>query len=668
MLGTLALLVVVVPVGVGAFSFRRRVLPTWSRAPARLAEVVIGVATVVMVSELLGTVGLFKRVAVAVSCAVAGGILTLAGRSIALSAPPATETLEPECLPLARPVVVVAVALVASQWTTHVVNVLRNGVSHTDSLWYHLPRAARFVQEGSLTKQLFTRPEFPDNFHPAITELLHGLGMLLYQRDVLTPLLGAVWLAFALLAGWCVGAPSRLGPMTMLGTAVLVGTPHLAIDSAGTASNDILALAFLLAAVALLVQPGRPRPAILLAGLAAGLGLGTKLTLIAPVGALTLGLIVIAGRGHRWRVAHDWMVALVVGGGYFYVRNWVRTGTPLAGVSLPLFPNPKFEIVDRFGRSVAHYVTDGDVWRTWFLPGLQFAYGRAWPVLLGLAGAGAVLAIVRSRDQMLRVLGVTSVVGLVAYVVTPTTALGTAEGSPILFTSNLRYASPVLGLGLVLLPLTVGRSQRALAAVLIADVGVLGVAFVARTPPAWDTAHLLPGVVATIAVCGLWALAALGVRVSWARSRSGVLAMAGIAMVVGAIASYPVFRSHLRTRYAGDPVALWAKNLDGERIAVAGADKQYRLYGDRLTNVVQYVGVEGPHGEFHDFEDCAAWRAALRAGQYGWVYIETGAALSPPHVEWLRGDAAAHEILHTGRQYVFRFDPSIDDTGCRPSA
>src|SRR6185503_13699348 len=59
LLGALQLALVVVPVGFGAFRLRRRLLPGWEGAPARLVETIVGVAIVIWLSGVLGTFGLF---------------------------------------------------------------------------------------------------------------------------------------------------------------------------------------------------------------------------------------------------------------------------------------------------------------------------------------------------------------------------------------------------------------------------------------------------------------------------------------------------------------------------------------------------------------------------------------------------------------------------------
>ncbi len=61
LLGALQVAVVVAALGFAAHRLRRRLLPAWSGAPARLVEVVVAVALVTWLSQLLGSVELFER-------------------------------------------------------------------------------------------------------------------------------------------------------------------------------------------------------------------------------------------------------------------------------------------------------------------------------------------------------------------------------------------------------------------------------------------------------------------------------------------------------------------------------------------------------------------------------------------------------------------------------
>src|SRR5262249_2517184 len=109
--------------------------------------------------------------------------------------------------------------------------------------------------------------------------------------------------------------------------------------------------------------------------------------------------------------------------------------------------------------SIAHYASDTGVWRHYFVPGMHEAFGALWPFVLAAAGGGAVLALLRGRNRMLRWAGAVALFGLVAYLFTPLTAAG-AEGAPTGFGINIRYAIPPLLLGITLLPVALGQLSR----------------------------------------------------------------------------------------------------------------------------------------------------------------------------------------------------------------
>ena len=112
--------------------------------------------------------------------------------------------------------------------------------------------------------------------------------------------------------------------------------------------------------------------ALAVAGIAAGLAAGTKLSFLAPVAALTVAVIAIAPRTARLRAAALWGVPMLAAGGYWYARNLIAVGNPipyigsLGPISLPA-PVRDFQLRPDF--AVVHYWNDTEVWRDWFGPG-----------------------------------------------------------------------------------------------------------------------------------------------------------------------------------------------------------------------------------------------------------------------------------------------------------
>jgi hypothetical protein len=663
--GAALLVVIVAAAGVLAVRLRERLVRGWSGAPARLVELVLAAGAITVVSELLGTVGGFRIAPLTIAMVVLAAVAHTS-RGWRPADPTPSEPAPPESWGGRAVVAVAAIvaAAVFAQWTSHTIATLRDGMSHYDSLWYHLSRAARFVQDASVTKLHFTRTEFPDTFHPSGSELLHAIGMLAFRREVISPYLNLGWLVAALLAGWCIGRPFGVAPLTTLAVAMIMASPLMADGHGGTASNDVAAIALLLAAVAIVVQPGgRGRGAVAVAGVAAGLAVGVKLTVAAPAVVLALGIAWLAPR-RRLATAATFIVPMVVAGGVWYVRNWARAGTPEPAAHLPLLPHPAFSIVDRQGYAIADYVTNSAVVRHWFVPGLRADFGWVWPLVLVVGALGAVVALARrTSSPTVRLLGVAALAGLVQYVVTPTTALGPRD-QPLLFASNVAYAVPGLALGAVLLPVAFGQ-LRGRAPLLLAGglTAVVVVEWFGRSVPAWDSANAAVGVVIAAALVGALAVA----RVLSTRSRVALAAAATAVVVAGMPVAWSASRHYLRDRWSDRPVFAWAKAVSDSRIAVAGFIQQYPFTGTRLDNRVQYVGVKGPHGEYHEVTDCAAWRDALRAGRYGYVVLgreSPDAGLDARRREWTSDDPASTQILAAGGSVVYRFDWRAPPAAC----
>jgi hypothetical protein len=494
------------------------------------------------------------------------------------------------------------------------------------------------------------------------------------SSDVLSPLVNLALAGACLLAGWCIGRPFGAAPAAMTGVAAVLLTPIMLQTQPGEAYNDAAALAFSLAAVALLVNArglaaGAPirEGALALAALAAGLALGTKLSVMAVALALGAAALLAATKGARGRAAGIWAAGLAVGGGFWFLRNLVRVGNPLPWFAAHLgplsLPSPPHPITDANSFSVAHYASDTGVWRHVFLPGLHGSLGPVWE-LLGLAAiAGSLLALAAGRSRTQRALGGVVLACFLAYIVTPAGA-GGPQGEAPLFALNLRFLTPALALGLALGPAALHWGRR-LAAPALLVLALLTLHGEGLRPPD----HAAAGVL-VLAV----AAAALALLHAPPHGRRLWLAIA-LFVLVAAAAGWPLQRSYFDARYAtGGPtvpsVSVWAaRHLEHSRVGVVGYLLQYPLYGKRLTNRVDVLGQHGPHGAFRRFRSCGPFTRAVIAGRYRYVVTveegrvalgrrRAGPRREPPEAGWTRSIRGAKEVMGIPglRLSVFRLD------------
>jgi hypothetical protein len=503
--------------------------------------------------------------------------------------------------------------------------------------------------------------------------------MLAFSRDVLSPLLNLGWFVGCLVACWCIGRPYRVAPWSLALGAIAMSVPALA-DQAGEARNDIVGIFFLLAAVAIALNAwggeraqareglgreggGTSVGPYLVVGLAAGLAAGTKLNFLLPAAVLVVGLTVVAPRGAQLRALLAAGLAALAGGGYWYLRNLAHAGNPLPWIHHlgPItLPAPEQALGGREAHSLLGYLADGTVWSDWLLPGLHHGLWLLWPLLFLGAFVGLLiplLALLRRRAEngpiwtesgpSAGVLGVAGLVGLasaVAWLVAPTSASG-PEGMPRGFESGLRYLVPALSLGLALLPAVPSLRLR------LVSLGEALPSFV----PHSDTNQ--------------------GSTSSWWGKRwvaGGMALLVVLAVAVG----YPIQRHYLESRYK-DPTFsapglnaafAWARDVSGARIATTST-RQYPLFGTDLSNHVQYLGQERPHGGFEAPQTCRQYRRLLNEGNYDYVIttrdrLEQGKPPYPPSAKWTEG-AGARVILKKPPTVVFRLTGRLAPSACR---
>jgi hypothetical protein len=727
LLGAAELAVIVTALGLGAYHLRALLAPAWTGALARLAEIVIGVSMLILVAELLGVLGLFKEVPLLIGFVAAGLGTTLWARSRGL--PEARETPEARSSGIMVAVGIAAAALVVIHWAHPTGQAVDQGMYYQDTTWYHMSFSARFAQTGHVGPLHFTDPlKLAAWFYPQNSELVHGIGIVFLKTDFLSPLINLMWVSLCLLAAWCVGRPYAIGGVTLLGAAVVLDSEMLVGSQAGQAPNDVMGLFFLMTAIAFLVDgaasaharseqreqnwnatregeletgvvedvpvEGDPRALatvgagpLFMAGLAAGLGVGTKITLLATIAALTIGVAVLGGRRHWLRALGIWLGGMVITSGFWYGRNFVEALNPFPQIhklgpihlpgpdQLPLYP--------RQPHSLSEYYNDPSVWRDKLFPVLHDRLGPLWPVILGVVVVALVWAFFRGGSALMRILAVTGMVAGIAYVFTPLTASGSL-GDPAGFDANLRYVAPVLIVGFLLLPLIPWFRHGNRPWILIGLFSVLLIQGTV-TQSNWEFKHHLASVALAFLIVGVPALLVAG-----ARRRVPIVALAvfGLVMAVTAVAlgrvredyyldhryvtaSRPPLEGGFRSTPEWQPLQDWGRQAKDSRIGVVGrasAFGQYFFYGNDLSNHVQYVGQELRRGTFRPIVSCAAWRRAVNAGDYQFIVTtpKIGAleVSAPPEARWTQSDKNVKTIIQTGPAAVYKVTGPLDPATC----
>jgi hypothetical protein len=716
--GCLAVIGIVAALGLGGYWLRRWIVPEFTGALARLADATLAVALLVVTLEVLGTLSALYLGWVVLGCIGTGLGAAWLGRSRAGGTE--REVAAPPIENIALLIALGVASFTVAEWTFPAQQSLDFGMFGGDTTWYHMPFAAGIAQTHSTLHLHFTDPlRLAAWFYPQSSELIHAAGIVVFKSDWLSPLINLIWIAIALLAAFCVGRPYKVGPATLVAAAIVLDSGVMIETQPGEGRNDIMGLAFLIAFAAFLIN-GHQRRApsagavqdapergaalldkgpLVLAGIAAGLAASVKTTFLVPVVAITLGVIVFSGRGRRWTTTWAMGLPLLLVGGYWYLRAAIKTGgnpipiTKFGPLGLPtpdqmpLDPRPRF--------AVAHYLTDPTIYRRWFFPELDNAFGPLWPLILIVAVSAAVYLAWRSRNKILRVIAVAALLTAVVYVFTPLTAAG-QDGSPTGFFTNTRYLTPGLVLAMVLLPIArpLRAPDRRAWLTLMFLTGVYAITVL--TTPRWFTTYILGTIFLTLAL--VWMPAGL----SMARSRLGVSRALVTGLAVGVVLLAVVLGRAQQVQYAdqhyvnplpflgeGGPREAYeyTQKLHDKRIGIIGSSEiifgQYGFYGNDASNQVEFIGVRGPHGANRLPTSCPQLRRLINEGEYEYLVMsqyteDTGpyntGTPNPyqfPIYAWVKNDPALKEVVAEPTivpepDYVFKVNGKLDPSACKP--
>jgi hypothetical protein len=709
--GIAAIFAVVLSAWLGSYWLRRWIVPEFSGALARLAELTLGFALLIVALQLVGSVGLLGFAWITVGCIVVS--LVAAGLGYRFASRDVEQIAAPAVPVWALLIAVGVASWTVAEWSFPTQLALDQGMFGGDTTWYHMPASARFIQDGSIIPLHFTDAlRLAVWYYPQSSELMHGALIGLMDSDWLSPLFNMVCLGIALLGCWCVGRPYGVGPATLVGGAILLSAGVMIETQPGEGRNDIMAFAFLIAFVAFLINGHQSRAPksgaveevpdpkaplldkgpLIIAGIAAGIAISVKVSMLAPVGIIFLGMILVSGRTRWWVTTVCLGVPMLLVGGYWYIRAMIYTGgNPVPAIGLgplklpqpdqmPLDPRPRF--------SVAHYLTDLDIYRYWFFPDLTEAIGVLFPLILIMIAVTAVYLVFKSRNKVIRVIAAAAIVTAIVYVFTPLTAAG-SEGEPRGFLPNTRYLMPGLLLAMVLLP--IARPLRApenRARIVLTFLTII-YAITVLTTPKWYPSYLPGALFLTLLI--VWA----PVGLSWLKEHrrlpnsllvASVAAITLIAVVWGrgeevGYANKHYTRSTLFLEDGGPQASFdFTRGLRDKRIALVGSGQmifgQYGFYGVDRSNYVQYIGEEGPRGSYRLIDNCERFIERINEGDYDYIITSEytrDSSIAPyrfPVKSWIENDPAVTEIIAEPDiapqpAFVFSVDGELDPGSCR---
>ena len=589
------------------------------------------------------------------------------------------------------------IAVVFAHWGLTAKDALDRGIFNFDSLWYHMPYAVDFAKGHSVTGYTYTETVLTNWFYPQNSELLHGIGILLTERDTLSLFLNFGWLAVAFLSAWCIGRPYDRGPLCVAAAAIVLECHTLVVREPGAAKNDLVAAALILAAIAILLNAAtangaRGRTVVLgwplaAAGLAVGLAVGTKVTALAMAAALTVVVIAMAPAGRRRAAAAWWFLSALAAGGYWFLRNLIATGNPLPQVEHlgPIdLPHPERLQSGRPDHSILHYATDTGIWRDYFGPGLDNAFGALWPIVVVGAVVGAAVALLWGRERVLRGVGAVALVRdgrLPGHSAWRRRRRGRTRR--LRDQHPLRPAGSARGRGAAAAgsdprrpPAPVDRARRtaggaggdrpgrrgpprSLAPVRAAGGGARGPdprrpdLLPLRAPP--GTAGGRPRCVR---------------RTGAARRRDRIpgpapLPRRSLRGRLGDPGNGPRSRLRLGPRYHGRP--------DRPRRLARPASSATASTEPTSPTTSSTSASGGPHGAFNAIPTCSEFRAAVNDADLDYLvtapflnYINPGNPVPSPEAGWLRGEPAVSPVDVNGAVTVWRVNGRLDPGACGP--
>jgi hypothetical protein len=326
---------------------------------------------------------------------------------------------------------------------------LTRASSESDTLSYHLPNVAFWVQQQSLWHLPFSAPTFFTNAYPSNGELTALWLILPLHSDLLAFAMPCVFGVLCVLGTSLLA--SKLGGTQWVGVlaGLAVATSPLVFGTqVDSMLVDLTAVSgVIVGCVCMLESRDEPSrwcwPA--LAGLSIGISLGAKDTAVVAAIVTLFVMVVRTPKAYRlrslaWSLGGTALLSL-----FWYIRDWVILGNPIFPQSVGIgshavFAGPQSPLI-RYSTSLlsqfAHLRT-GPI-HTW-LHELAVQYGPAL-ALIALGCIAAVVLAVRRCDWRLGSVALIAWAAVIGYLGTPYTG-GGVQGLLFLIASQLRYLLP----------------------------------------------------------------------------------------------------------------------------------------------------------------------------------------------------------------------------------
>ncbi len=537
-----------------------------------------------------------------------------------------------------------------------------------DTIAYDLPVIGHWIQSGSVWPVTELFPLQTHGTYPQSSDLVLAAAILPFHNDAFLrfPAYGAFALTWVALyaAGRAAGAVRSLAVLFATAFMVLPTTAWLPeVDP-----PDVIGLAAF--AVGLLFCLRRARTGrtsdLMLAAVGLGFAAGSRWYFSSAVAVLGLGWALLtvlrgfplAGRvvRVRWHAAAIFLATVLVTGGFWLVRNWVKTGDPFFPVRIALgsftvFNAPHDIYRAEQGFSIAHYLTNGPVLRHYFLP--------AWRETLSLGGlillipALACLGIPRFRRNspaasLLLLLAATSIVLAGLYFLTPYSAFGSA-GHPTQASDNVRYALPAMCLMVPIGAVLVGywpRWARLIVSFAIVPATLLGAD---RAYRVLNTGRSALAFGITFVVAAMLTAFVVPRRFALSRLRRWSIIGAVTGSIIVTLGAYAIQHRLNSSRYAPyDPTFAWVGRQSTRiRIGLAGSfnfktvPPAWPLFGKHIENTVEFVG-RLHQGHLTQFRTRIAWLRAVRSDRLDFLEITLGTPPPPTSDQEVSWAAESH--------------------------